>query len=134
VLNVLEVAIYMVVVVGQANALPLSYKCVVDGVGGVNCTNGLSAEADGPGRIRFRNGVTAVKDQKGGLSFSHGVTSHYDVTGWVEFSNGISARRDRYGGFRMAMFHRDADKQPVYDAEFYCRKVEVDVAQCDRTR
>ena len=56
-MNVLEVAVYAMVIGGQPQAI----KCVESDLGGVNCTNGLAAVAGEHDEIRFSNGVKVVK-------------------------------------------------------------------------
>lgn len=132
-LNLLEVAIYAIVIAGQPQQLPVSFRCVPDGIDGVNCTNGMAATPEGVHDIRFRNGVVVVKGDRGRLTFTNGITSHMDSAGWVKFSNGISARRDRLGGFRLAIY-KGVSGEGDYEAEFYCRQTEPEIAQCDRTK
>ena len=86
-MNVLEIAIYAMVISGQPQAL----QCAESDLGNVNCTNGLSASEDQNGHIQFSNGVKI--DKITGV-FSNGITAHRDSTGWLEFSNGLSVHRD----------------------------------------
>lgn len=117
-LNLLEVAVYALVLM----ASPEPFTCVADGVGGVNCTNGMAASPEKNGNIRFRSGVVVVKDRRNNtLSFSNGITSRMDSASWVQFSNGLSAQRDSRGGFR-------------FNNGFLCRNSGPDMAKCEKTK
>ncbi len=87
-MNVLEIAVYAMVIAGQ----PQAVKCVESDMGGVNCTNGLSASMGEREEIRFSNGVKVAKTS--GITFSNGITTHLDGAGWLEFSNKVAVRRD----------------------------------------
>ncbi|MEI6557484.1 MAG: hypothetical protein WCO00_03680 [Rhodospirillaceae bacterium] len=110
-MNVLEVAVYAMVIGGQ----PQPIKCVESDLGGVNCTNGLAAVPGEHEEIRFSNGVRVVK--KTGIVFSNGVTAHLDGAGWLEFSNGIGVRRDSPFRFR-------------FSNGFSCTLIERSMAEC----
>lgn len=116
-LSVLEVAVFALVLMAEPDA----FTCVTDGVGGVNCTNKMSASLDENGDIRYRDGVVALKDRRTGvLSFSNGITTHMDVAGWVQFSTGLSAIRDNWG-FR-------------FNNGFVCRQTARDTAKCYKVK
>ena len=95
-MNLLEVTVYAMVIGGQ----PQAFKCVDSDLGGINCTNGLSATAGERDSIHFSNRVDAIKTPS--LSFSNGVTAHIDGAGWLEFSNGLAVRRDSPYRFRFS--------------------------------
>jgi hypothetical protein len=97
-INLLEVAIYAMVLTNP----PAAFKCVADGVGGANCTNGLAAEVTAKGDIRFSNGVTVNKGRDGSVKLSNGVSTHFDIAGWVEFSSGVAVRRETPYRFRFS--------------------------------
>jgi len=114
-MNVLEVAVYAMVIGGQAQA----FKCVETDLGTINCTNGLSATAGEREAIRFSNGVTVNKNS--GIVLSNGIRAHLDGAGWLEFSNGIGVRRDSPYRFRTSN-------------GFVCVLVERTMAQCADSR
>ena len=110
-MNVLEVAVYAMVIGGQPQAI----KCVESDLGGVNCTNGLAAVAGEHDEIRFSNGVKVVKTS--GIALSNGVTAHLDGAGWLEFSSGVGVRRDSPYRFR-------------FSNGYVCTLVERTMAEC----
>ena len=110
-MNVLEVAVYAMVIGGQSQAM----KCAESDLGGVNCTNGLAAVAGERDAIRFSNGITVNKTS--GIALSNGVTAHLDGAGWLEFSSGIGVRRDSPYRFR-------------FSNGFICTLVERTMAEC----
>lgn len=117
-LNVLEVAVFALVLSGTQ---PQPFTCVVDGFGGVNCTNEMSASPDDKNNIKFRHGVTVVKEPGGKLSFSNGITTFMDSTFWVQFSNGVSSQRDSRGGFR-------------FNNGYQCKLARKDTAECAKAK
>jgi hypothetical protein len=116
-MNVLEVAVYAMVIGGQPQAI----KCAESDLGTVNCTNGLTATEEEPeqgrsgGLIRFSNGVTI--DKVSG-AFSNGITAHRDGTGWLEFSNGIAVHRDSPYRYRIGN-------------GYVCQLAERSIAECN---
>lgn len=116
-LSPLEVAIYALVLMAE----PAPFTCVPDGVGGVNCTNGMAAVPVDVHTIRFRHGVTVFKNERGELWFSNGITTHFDSFGWVQFSNGVSVRRDGRSRFR-------------FNTGMVCTLAEPDLASCEQPK
>ena len=110
-MNVLEVAVYAMVIGGQPQAI----KCVQSDFGGVNCTNGLAATAGEREAIKFSNGITVNKGS--GIALSNGITAHLDGAGWLEFSNGVGVRRDSPYRFR-------------FSNGYVCSLVERTMAEC----
>ena len=110
-MNVLEVAVYAMVIGGQ----PQPIKCVESDLGGVNCTNGLAAIAGERDEIRFSNGIKVSK--AAGIALSNGITAHLDGAGWLEFSNGVGVRRDSPYRFR-------------FSNGYVCSLVERSLAEC----
>lgn len=104
-MNVLEVAVYAMVLTAQA---PKPFDCYAVKPAGVNCTNGLAATPTGAkGDIAFSNGVTVLKDGKGGVSLSNGVTTFFDSGAWVSFKSPdgatlVSARKTAATRFRFS--------------------------------
>ena len=113
-MNVLEVAIYAMVIGGQ----PQAFKCVDSDVETVNCTNGLTASSGSGAQVRFSNGVTI--DQATGR-FSNGITAHRDSSGWLEFSNG-------------AAVHRDTPYRYRFGNGYVCQLAERGMAECRNGR
>ena len=111
-MNVLEIAVYAMVIGGQPQAM----KCVQSDLGGVNCTNGLAATTDEHEVIRFSNGITV--DKGSGIALSNGITAHLDGAGWLEFSNGVGVRRDSPYRFR-------------FSNGYVCSLVERSMAECE---
>ena len=97
-MNVLEVAVFAMVVLGP-NQRP--FNCEVS-VGGVRCSHGIAAFREGVNDIVMSDGVKVVKSQKGELQFSNGVVAKMDSLGWVQFSNGTAVRREGTEKFRFS--------------------------------
>ena len=95
-LNVLEVAVYAVVLFGNP---PGGLSCESSPVR-VLCNNGVAAFEDGFETITFSNGVQVSKTQNRELLFSNGVGVYMDSAGWLQFSNGAGLRRDRADRYR----------------------------------
>lgn len=94
-MNVLEVAIYAMVLTAQS---PKPFDCYAVQPDGVNCTNGLAALPAGKNDLVFNNGVKVLKNAKGEVKLSNGVTTFFDSGAWVSFKTPdgsvvLSARR-----------------------------------------
>jgi hypothetical protein len=97
-MNVLEVAVFAMVVLGP-NQQP--FNCEVS-VGGVRCSHGIAAFREGVSDIVMSDGIKVVKSPKGELQFSNGVVAKMDALGWVQFSNGVAVRRETSEKFRFS--------------------------------
>lgn len=89
-LNVLEVAVYAMVMLGGAQQ---SFICESNPTG-VRCSHGVAAFPSEKDSIMFSDGTRVSKDARRQVVFSNGLTNIMDSAGWVQFSNGVGFRRD----------------------------------------
>lgn len=94
-LNVLEVAVYALVLLGGE---PRPFSCESN-LTGVRCSHEIAAFPGERDSITFSNGIRVTKERKG-LQFSNGIEVQMDSAGWIQFSNGVSARRSAANQFR----------------------------------
>ncbi|SMH62379.1 hypothetical protein [Azospirillum agricola] len=119
-MNVLEVAIYAMVLTAQQ---PRPFECVAVQPEGVNCTNGLAAQADGP-HLLFNTGVQVQKDRQGRVTLSNGLKTRFDSTAWVAFGESpdktlISVRKTGPMRFK-------------FSNGLQCEAIGADMARCYR--
>jgi len=114
-LNVLEVAIYAMVLAG-GDPLVCTRQHGTEEM--VLCTNGEVIRMDGD-RITLKNDISVVKFPDGTLAFSNGIRSKWGSAGWVQFSNDIAVRRNYDNSFK-------TNKGVV------CRALSEDKASCQK--
>lgn len=114
-LNVLEVAIYAMVLAGGDPLVCTRQEGTEEMV---LCSNGQVAHMD-QDRITFKKNVAVVKMADGTLVFSNGISSHWGSAGWVQFSNNISIRRNSDGTFKTSK-------------NLVCRQLSADKATCQK--
>lgn len=114
-LNVLEVAIYAMVLAG-GDPLVCTRQDGTEEM--VLCSNGQVAHLD-QDRITFKGDIAVVKFPDGTLALSNGITSHWGSAGWVQFSNNISIRRNSDGTFKTSK-------------NLVCRQLSAEKATCQK--
>lgn len=107
-LNVLEVAVYALVLMG---ADPQPFTCSQSPTG-VHCTLDVVAVPGERESINFSNGVRVTKHGRG-LQFSNGISATMDSAGWVQFSNGVGVRRVAAEQFRFSNGMACMQRSPV---------------------
>ena len=115
-LNVLEVAVYAMVMLGGAQQ---NFVCESNPTG-VRCSHGVAAFPSEEASIMFSDGTRVSKDARR-LIFSNGLTNFMDSAGWVQFSNGVGFRRDTRVATRIR-----------FTSGAMCEQVGENMARCNK--
>jgi hypothetical protein len=117
-LNVLEVAVYAMVMLGGSQQ---TFICEANPTG-VRCSHGLAAFPSENDSIMFSDGTRVSKDARRQIQFSNGLTTYMDSAGWIQFSNGIGFRRDTRVASRIR-----------FTSGAMCEQVGETMARCNRS-
>ncbi|WP_439815762.1 hypothetical protein [Zavarzinia sp. CC-PAN008] len=112
-MNLLEIAVYAVVVTGSSQP----FTCSVEARSHAACTNGLTAILRTARDLDFSNGISVRRGIDGTLLFSSGVRAQFNNLGQVAFSNGLNVRKID-------------DTRFIFDNGLTCRIEKANLVRC----